>query len=79
MTKTERKIMVENCRLQEDAQRTAQMGRDFLKALHRLRRDLKKCRRCSASPDCPILANWNAQIDNAVSEIMAEWKTSERL
>ncbi len=68
--------MIQNCRLNEDAQRTAQMGRDFLKALRRLRRDLKRCRRCPSKPDCPLLVVWNAQIDSAISEIMAEWTTS---
>ncbi len=68
--------MIQNCRFKEDAQRTAQMGKDFLKALRRLRRDLRRCRRCPSRPDCPLLAIWNAQIDCAVTEIMAEWTTS---
>jgi hypothetical protein len=68
--------MIENCRLNTDMQRTTQMGRDFLKSLRRLRRDLKKCRYCSAKGDCPFLTHWNAQIDAAVSEITTEWATS---
>jgi hypothetical protein len=62
-----------DCPIREEAEQAIQLSKDFLKSLHRLRRSLRKCRRCPARPECKLLREWNAQIDQAIDEVNEEW------
>jgi hypothetical protein len=64
-----------DCPIRRDAEQAFELSKDFLKSLRKLRRSLRKCRRCPAGPECKLLREWNAQIDQAIDEVNQEWST----
>ena len=62
-----------DCPIRIEAEQTVQLSKDFLKSLRKLRRSLHKCRRCAARPECRLLQEWNATVDQAIDEVRQEW------
>jgi hypothetical protein len=62
-----------HCPVCLDTKRIAALSKDMIRAIRKLRQDLKACNSCSISPgDCPIRQNLDAQIQSAVQEVMKE-------
>jgi hypothetical protein len=70
-------MTVVDCPIKQDAERTIELSRDFLKSLRKLRRSLRKCKKCAAGPDCKLLREWNAQIEQAIDEVNEEWAVND--
>ena len=62
-----------NCPVKRDAQETAKLGGETLKAMRRLRRRMRYCPECADYDDCPLLAEFNATVDQVIREIQEEW------
>ena len=65
------------CPIREDIERTIEHSKAFLKALHKLRRSLRKCKHCPAGPDCKLLQEWSALIEQAIDEVNQEWAVND--
>jgi len=64
------------CPLQENASKTVGLGKDLVRSLRRLRRDLQACKTCpsgKAGRICPVRQDFNNQVDTAIAELNAEW------
>jgi hypothetical protein len=61
------------CPIQKEALYMVQTGREFVQAVRKLRRSLRRCGRCEAADGCPILAQIDAAIDAALQEVSQEW------
>jgi hypothetical protein len=62
-----------DCPIRQDAEQTVELSKNYLKSLRKLRRSLRKCLKCAARPECSLLREWNAQIDQAIDEVNEEW------
>jgi hypothetical protein len=49
------------------------LSRDLIKTLRRLRRDLRMCARCKQTVTCPMLRDFNTQVQAAIDQINDEW------
>ena len=49
------------------------LSRDLTRTLRRLRRDLRMCTRCQQSVTCPLLQDFNQQVQAAIDQINDEW------
>lgn len=47
--------------------------------LRKLRRALRACRRCPAAQDCPVVQNFNLQLEDALAEIAEAWGLGETI
>ncbi len=62
-----------HCPVCHDTKRIATLSKDMIRAIRKLRRDLKACNQCSIDPeDCPIRQNLDSQIQTAIQEVMKE-------
>ena len=62
------------CPVCHDTQRITTLSKDMIRAIRKLRRDLKACESCSIDPeDCPIRQNLNSQIQVAIQEVVDTW------
>jgi hypothetical protein len=75
--KAEREIYITNCPLQEDIYRAFISGKNFARAIRRLRHGLRTCTACTAADACPVRKELNSQIDEAIRQVAAEWKQSQ--
>jgi hypothetical protein len=64
-----------SCPVIHDALVIQDLGRNFSKALRRLRRDIAHCNTCSALDTCPLLANLNETIQTAINQVLDEWQS----
>jgi hypothetical protein len=62
-----------NCPIKRDAQDAVRHGGETLKAMRKLRRDIKHCPNCADYGDCPMLAEFNATVDRLILELQEEW------
>jgi hypothetical protein len=62
-----------NCPVKKDAEEAAKHGGEMLKAMRRLRRQIQNCPRCPDYEDCPLLAEFNATVDQVLEELYEEW------
>jgi len=66
-----------HCPVCHDARRISTLSKDMIRAIHKLRRDLKACASCPVEADeCPILQNLNSQLQTAIQEVVDEWSLS---
>lgn len=61
------------CPLFEDLQQVREQSRDLVKSMRRLRRKLRTCRRCTAFENCLVLAEFNADLQAAISQVVDGW------
>ncbi len=64
------------CPVIRRARRTVKLSNNLEKEMRQLRRDLLRCRRCPRSVNggsCPMLAEYNDAIQQAILEINEEW------
>ncbi len=64
------------CPVLQDTQHIQGLSHDLTKALRKLRRDLTRCEQCPSYDDCPILKEFNSQVQAALDEVSAEWDYS---
>lgn len=62
-----------DCPIKKDAEEAAKLGGEMLKALRKLVRKIKNCPECPDYYGCPILAEFNATVDQVILEIHEEW------
>jgi hypothetical protein len=62
-----------NCPLKKDAEETVKLGGETLRAIRRLRRKMQYCPDCPDYHRCPVLAEFNATVDQVLQEIHEEW------
>ena len=62
-----------NCPLKKDAEETVKLGGETLRAIRRLRRKMQYCPDCPDYDRCPVLAEFNATVDQVLQEIHEEW------
>jgi hypothetical protein len=62
-----------DCPLREDAGKVIRLGDEIVKSIRRLRIKMRQCDECPDYIDCPLIDEWNAAIDQAVTEINEEW------
>ncbi len=61
------------CPVCHDTRRISTLSKDMIRAIRKLRRDLKYCDSCSVEKEaCPILQELNAQILTAVQTVVNE-------
>lgn len=66
-----------DCPVCKDTRRLSALSKDMVKAMRKLRRDLRACNHCTVEKSvCPILENLNSQIQIAVQELVDEWNLS---
>ena len=62
----------DNCPILADAARITDLTQDIRRAMRRLRRDLNRCKTCPVGEQCPVLQNYQAQINQAITEVLSE-------
>ena len=62
-----------SCPVKRDAQETARLGGQTLKAFRRMRRRMRYCPQCVEYDDCPLLAEFNATVEQVILELQEEW------
>lgn len=62
------------CPVRVSTRRVTSQSRDLKRALRRLREDLRACRRCQRAASCSFLKAFNAQVDQAIAEVVEEWE-----
>jgi len=66
-----------HCPVCHDTRRISTLSKDMIRAIRKLRRDLKACASCSIDPaDCPIRQNLDSQLQTAIHLIVDEWGLS---
>jgi hypothetical protein len=63
----------QNCPVRADAQHTAKLSGEMLKSFRRLIRKIRNCPACPDYQDCPVLAEFNATVDQVILELNDEW------
>jgi hypothetical protein len=69
---TPRTTPCDTCPILADAERITELTQDIRRAMRRLRRDLNRCKTCPAEEQCPVLQNYQAQISQAITEVLSE-------
>ena len=62
-----------NCPIKRDAHDAVKLGGATLKAMRKLRRDIRYCPHCPDYSDCPVLQEFNATVDRLILELQEEW------
>ena len=62
-----------DCPILDDQARINDLSEDLVRAMRKLRRDLDACNRCPANEGCPILMEFNAAVQTAITEVNDEW------
>ena len=62
----------DSCPVLDDAAHVTDLTQDIRRAMRRLRRDLDRCKTCPAGEQCPALRNYQAQINQAIVEVLSE-------
>lgn len=73
MDKTWPECSQRDCPLKKDAEDAAKHGGETLRAIRRLRRKMQYCPDCPDYDQCPVLAEFNATVDQVLQEIHEEW------
>lgn len=61
------------CPLLDDMQQVREHSQSLFTAMRRLRRKLRTCNECEGYENCPILMEFNSEVQAAVQQIMEEW------
>ena len=62
-----------NCPIKRDAQDAVKLCGATLKAMRRVRRNLRHCPDCPDHDECPVLQELNATVDRLILELQEEW------
>jgi hypothetical protein len=62
-----------NCPLFSEMQHITRTSADLVKSFRRLRRKLKLCNDCENGENCPVLAEFNSEVQSVVQAITEEW------
>ena len=62
----------DTCPILADTARITDLAQDLQRTMRRLRRDLSRCKTCPAGEQCPVLQNYQAQISQAITEVLSE-------
>jgi hypothetical protein len=60
------------CPVLADAARITDLAQDIQRTMRKLRRDLNRCRSCSAGEQCPLLQDYQAEVSQAIAEVLSE-------
>jgi hypothetical protein len=63
---------VSDCPIKPDVEKVVRLSGDLAFAIHKLRRDLKKCRACPAEA-CQLRGLFNERVQGALTQITEEW------
>ncbi len=61
------------CPLEGSTERVLRLGNEMNRALRRLRRDLRACRRCPLGPNCERREAFQLQIETVLMEMALDW------
>ncbi len=61
------------CPLEANAERVLRLGNELNRAMRRVRRDLRACRRCPLGPNCQRRQELQDQIESVLMEMALEW------
>lgn len=64
---------VVSCPIEKHANAILRSGKQMVSGMHRLRKNLSRCRRCPAFGACEFRENFNRLIDAVILEINEEW------
>ena len=62
------------CPVQASARCVFSHSQGLVAAMQKLRRDLENCPSCPEYRTCPVLSDINIAVNNALREIVEEWK-----
>jgi hypothetical protein len=48
-------------------------GHDLVRVLRKLKREMKRCRKCRGAVTCPLTAQFQGMVDAVVDELNREW------
>jgi hypothetical protein len=68
-----------DCPVRRRADEVLDSARRLASSMRRLRQVLRQCRRCPAREECPLLQDFNRQLQAALGEIAEEWHLGETL
>jgi hypothetical protein len=60
------------CPILADITHLTDLTQDIQRTMRKLRRDLNRCKACPAGEQCPVLQNYQAQVSQAIAEVLAE-------
>ena len=61
------------CPLEGSSERALRLGNEMNRALRRLRRELRACRRCPLGPNCEKRDAFQLQIETVLIEMAQDW------
>ena len=68
----------EKCPLLADKQRIEDLTEDIVRAMRKMRADMRFCDRCKIDPqECLILQDLNLAVNEALTQITEEWNLVE--
>ena len=73
MSQAESDWLCANCPILASATRITNLAQDMRRTMRKLRRDLNRCKTCPARQQCPILQDYEGQITEAISAVLAEF------
>lgn len=63
---------IANCPILAGISRVSDLAQDLQRTMRQLRRDLERCKTCPAGPQCPVLQQYQTQISQAITDVLAE-------
>jgi ribosomal protein L39E len=63
----------QDCPVWVEAKGVAQVSKDLVRRMRRLRKAMLACRGCTARQDCDFLQSFKAGLDVAIAEVTEEW------
>jgi len=64
------------CDVEVETKAIMKSSKDMIAGMRKLKRTLRACEECDSGETCHIVANFNQQIQTALSEIASEWGLS---
>lgn len=62
-----------DCPVVIQARRVSEKSTDLLRALRQLKRQMRLCSACPHNGDCPVIQQFNREVDAAINQITIEW------
>lgn len=62
-----------DCPVKQDTLQIQKLGDDMVMALRKLRKDLRRCKKCEKEADCEIRRDVAQIIHTAIHEVTEEW------
>jgi len=63
----------EECPVLQGASQASALSSDLLRALRKIRRDLKQCPNCPVYEECATLKDLQGRMNNVILEVLEEW------